>query len=365
MYDDFIDNGNQVSYELYRKLFDQQNIGFGATSTDECEQCLRYERHKAQVSESEHSPEECSICSEAKIHIDKASEARKLYREDIIRPNCYSVDMQKVLIIPKLTTKESFFTSRLVCFNETFASGSEGGKDYTIMWNEAVSGRKAADVASSYTKFFTETGEKTPIFWADNCAGQNKNWTLYTAFVTLVNCEWGPDEITVKYFEPGHSFMKADTVHGLIGKKLKRTPEVITFKDLTNLVSNSSSRIELVEMQCDDFYKFVQGNRTRNTQNIKMPRLCELVEVKFVRGSKLLFYKQRHTSEEYTGVEFLRVKFQIEPVPGRAEVSRGISSKKKAGILEILQHVQPLQRKFYSDLRTNDASLDLVSRFDL
>ena len=42
----------------------------------------------------------------AKIHIDKASEARKLYREDIIRPNCYSVDMQKVLIIPKLTTKE-------------------------------------------------------------------------------------------------------------------------------------------------------------------------------------------------------------------------------------------------------------------
>jgi hypothetical protein len=37
----------------------------------------------------------------------------------------YAVDMQKVIILPKLATKEIFFVRRLVGFNETFASLSE------------------------------------------------------------------------------------------------------------------------------------------------------------------------------------------------------------------------------------------------
>ena len=62
------------------------------------------------------------------------------------------------------------------------------------MWHEGVSGRKACDVASAYTKFFIETGEKNPIFWADNCAGQNKNWVLFTAMALVVKTECGPED---------------------------------------------------------------------------------------------------------------------------------------------------------------------------
>ena len=63
---------------------------------------------------------------------------------------CYSADMQKVIILPKLTTKEHIFTSQLVCFNETFSAGESGASDYTVLWHEALNGRKAGDVTSAF-----------------------------------------------------------------------------------------------------------------------------------------------------------------------------------------------------------------------
>ena len=36
-----------------------------------------------------------------------------------------TVDMQKIILLPKTTLKEHFFVSRLVVFNETFASVKE------------------------------------------------------------------------------------------------------------------------------------------------------------------------------------------------------------------------------------------------
>ena len=53
-----------------------------------------------------------------------------------------------------------------MCFNETFSAGESGASDYTVLWHEALNGRKAGDVKSAF--------------------GQNKNWTLFTAFVLLV-----------------------------------------------------------------------------------------------------------------------------------------------------------------------------------
>ena len=64
--------------------------------------------------------------------------------------NCFTADMQRVILFPKLTTKENLFVNRLVTFNETFASKNPGKPDYCILWYEAIAGRKAPDVASAF-----------------------------------------------------------------------------------------------------------------------------------------------------------------------------------------------------------------------
>ena len=88
------------------------------------------------------------------------------------------------------------------------------------LWPEAISGRFETD---------------TVIFWADNCTGQNKNWTLYTVLCRCVNQNWSPQSITTKYFERGHTFMCADNDHGSIGRKMKKCPKICTFQDFIDV----------------------------------------------------------------------------------------------------------------------------------
>ena len=59
----------------------------------------------------------------------------------------FTADMQKVLLLPKSTTKNHFFVRRLVVFNETFACMSGSLPDFCILWHQALSGRIAAEVA--------------------------------------------------------------------------------------------------------------------------------------------------------------------------------------------------------------------------
>jgi len=124
-----------------------------------------------------------------------------------------SVDLQKVIqVMPRLPgVKMAVFTRRLVVFHETFALLKSLSNTISIVWHEAISGRTADDIASSFiTAMKQESGVKHFTFWVDNCFDQNKNWTLYTAMVSYVNHESGPESITFKYLIAGHTFMSAE-----------------------------------------------------------------------------------------------------------------------------------------------------------
>ena len=64
--------------------------------------------------------------------------------------------MQRIILLPKLTTKENLFVNRLVTFNETFASKNLGKPDYCILWHEAIAGRKASDIASAFLQLIRQ-----------------------------------------------------------------------------------------------------------------------------------------------------------------------------------------------------------------
>lgn len=55
---------------------------------------------------------------------------------------------------------------------------------------------------------------KNISIWMDNCVAQNKNWCLLTFLIYVINSkEIETTEINLFYFEPGHSFMSADSFH--------------------------------------------------------------------------------------------------------------------------------------------------------
>lgn len=213
-------------------------------------------------------------------------------------------------------------------FNETFAS-LQLDENICIVWHEALRGRTATDIASAYYNLIKNSDSQISefIFWVDNCSAQNKNWTLYSSFVTFVNAEWGPATITLKYFEPGHSFMAADSVHGNISVEMKRHENIYDFDQLVNIIEKSSRKTKCVVLNFSDFFLFQDGCRQRKNSNI--PLLESVRIIQFRKGSKNFFYKKSFADETFTEVDFLKKKFDINFPDNAISEPLGLNTKKK------------------------------------
>ncbi|CAH0403849.1 unnamed protein product [Chilo suppressalis] len=62
----------------------------------------------------------------------------------------YTVDMQKVICMPLLNSKDYFFSRKLILFNESFVPPGKDKDAACVIWHEGESGRKVYNIASTY-----------------------------------------------------------------------------------------------------------------------------------------------------------------------------------------------------------------------
>ena len=344
MWKDYQAKGFDVSYSLYQREFHNMNIGFARPSQDDCKICLNKALHKDNLEISGHDKLLCSECRQYQCHENRYKRAREEYKKDteLIDKSIFATDMQKIILLPKMTTKEHFFVSRLVVFNQTFASLQEHG-DFVVLWHEGTNGRLAADVASAYIKCITLAGKDRIVFWADNCSGQNKNWVLYTALTWCVNQEWGPKSVTIKYLEKGHTFMRADSVHGSIAIKMKKKT-IHTFDDFVQVCQEAGKKIKPVAMHYSDFYKFVAAQKSRQSKKTTLPKLSQICEVEFRKGTKSMHFKHSF-DDPSTEVEILKQDFVTNEEPAKLHKPRGLSQEKKKDILSLISTFPASKKK--------------------
>ena len=133
--------------------------------------------------------------------------------------------MQKVMLLPYMIgNKLCAFTSRLVCFHETFAplgdQRQKTGKQQVraLLWHKATAGRYAAEVTS--VTVCTKCGSMDGIlFFA------NKNWYLFTTMVTVLNgviSFFGLQSVTFKQLETVHTFLSCDSYYGLVERRRRK-----------------------------------------------------------------------------------------------------------------------------------------------
>lgn len=111
----------KCSYEKYRKAVKERNISFIKLGEEECENCLRQDVHVRAEHQNETSIQECHSCQKWGEHKRRAERGRHHYRldaerEELIDLSFRSVDLQKVIMLPRKPTK------RISAFHETFAS---------------------------------------------------------------------------------------------------------------------------------------------------------------------------------------------------------------------------------------------------
>ena len=99
-----------------------------------------------------------------------------------------SADMEKVILLPRWPGFNlCLFTKRVVVINESFApilnKVTKFGMKKSWVANDE-------DVASAFIKAMRSSQFRDYqhfLIWLDNCAGQNKNWTIITALTKFVN----------------------------------------------------------------------------------------------------------------------------------------------------------------------------------
>ena len=131
-------------------------------------------------------------------------------------------------MLPRLPgLKQATFCKRLVLFNEAFTPVGRKSKGKVSHQLECYGMKPSReDLQKMYLilsfSFYPKIVINNFVFWADNFSGQNKNWFLYTVLVNEVNRTNGTtNELTIKYFEPGHTFMSADNFHNVIKQEMR------------------------------------------------------------------------------------------------------------------------------------------------
>lgn len=160
--------------------------------------------------------------------------------------------MQSLMDFPKLTTKEHLFISRLLTFNETFASNTPGQPDHCIIWHKAITDRKVHDNASAFLQLIRDSNV---WIWAYSCGVQNKNWYLFTRLAQCVNTG-----------DQNQSLLNttADGTHGNIGKLFRKRSTVASFDNFVEVCKNKNSNIKTIILDLSSVYEISENSRARS-----------------------------------------------------------------------------------------------------
>lgn len=361
MYSDYLAKSSQCgeakcSYETYRKEVKRKNISFTRLGEEQCEHCLLHDTHVKAEHDGNEESRDCLVCATWEEHKRRVETSKQHYRRDAEREptedtTVRSVDPQKIIMLPRMPgVKVAVFTRRITAFHETFATVSKksGGKrkNISVVWHEGIASREAEEVASAYVAALRkERDVPHVVYWMDNCATQNKNWCLLTTLVSVVNDQTTAiTDVTLKYFEPGHTFMSADSVE----QQMKRQPGgvVLDFDDFKSVVASSNSgKVDVVELHSKDILGWQDGHTVSKLQTA--PHLADMAQVQFRRGSREMWVKLSHDQDEFTPLNFLEKNFCLGfPMPLRSG-DKGVEKGKKEDIIKNLCPLMPPTRQVF------------------
>ena len=182
--------------------------------------------------------------------------------------------------------------------------------------------------------------------------------------VNEVNAKHGGSAtIILKYFEPGHTFMSADSFHHQVEQGMRKLKKVEDFEDFVGIVNKCG---QAVVMKYDDFFQIPRGVSTAKYAKNK-PKLEVIQVVKFVRGSEKMFWKTSHNQTDLQSALFLQKKYakDIGNDFQCNDRTRGVYSEKKENIVKLLcPHMKIQRQTFWYELVINDTSVDLITERD-
>ncbi|CAH1115662.1 unnamed protein product [Psylliodes chrysocephalus] len=262
-------------------------------------------------------------------------------------------------MLPRIDTfKQVFFTQRIIAFNESFVRVGKNQKSAcpaAVIWHEALAGRKKEEICSVFHKYLLSQRDVLTIkIWLDNCAAQNKNWTLFSFIAHIINSsEIAANNIEIYYFEPGHTFMSADSFNHQVEQSLNSYDsasktggggKVYDFSDFQGAIQQVKMKnVNVLTMNLTDFKEWKDNSSLQKIKKYSpKPYLSDIVKLKFERGSFSMWYSYEYDSP-YKEQNFVTAKYL-----------KNIDEPKSRLICRGIKKLCPLmpenQRRFWEEL---------------
>jgi len=237
-----------VSKRQYRGIVNKSlNIGFQKPKKDRCNLCSIVHENTNPRSLREKYKDQFTK------HFNNWNKARKLRDEDKREARkdasigVFSFDLQKQLQCPHSQISAFYYLQRLNIYNLTvFDMMKRLG--YCMLWHEGMGRRGSSEIGSCILEYLTreiKSGKTDLRAYSDNCAGQNKNRYLFAQYLNVAMKY--KVKITHTYFEPGHTQMEADSIHGRIEKSTK-LEEIFTFSDWVEKIKDAKEELPKYEV---------------------------------------------------------------------------------------------------------------------
>lgn len=208
------------------------------------------------------------------------------------------MDMQSVLLCPKLLVSEQYYKQKLALHNFTFYI--KNTKDvHLYVWHEGEGGVNSNNITSCIIHFLQNccTLHKKVVLISDGCTYQNRNKVLCSALANFARSK--KIEIEQLILERGHTMMEVDSVHSTLENVFN--PPICAPSDYISRMScarpSQPYKINLLDYKFFKDYEHVPGNFKTIRPGMKTgdPAVCDIRALLYKNNN--VMYKLRHTDE--------------------------------------------------------------------
>jgi len=346
-----------ASRDCYRRIFcNDFNLGFATPKTDTCRTCSAYETLKAaSSSDADRSKHE----TELTVHKSEAAKAFQLLQKDTgiydeSEQLTLAFDLQQALPTPKLNVGPAFYKRKIMTYNVGIHNCGQNTA-VMMLWPETVAGRGADEIGSCILKYFNSVtvSSRKLVVYSDNCSGQNKNFTIMSLWLYLINTGKF-DEIRHIFPISGHTLLPCDRDFGDIERVLRKHEQIYTPDEYSRIIASArrTNPFTVHQMMRDDFVTFEKianctVNRKVTVAGTKV-NFRKVTQFKFNKELKCgMCIKYTHDENE----NWQQVNLQKR---GRQYVKytdvRPIAKNKLDDVTSLLAYVPPVFHAFYSSI---------------
>lgn len=366
-----------LSEYLFRETFNKEfNIGIKQPKTDVCSECVKY---KVKLAEQHITyNEKCILEAEKLTHLKTVENKFLEFRNDIDEAKrnkafkVYTMDLQKTLETPSLNVSVAYYKRSLWTYNFCMYDEAQR-KAFMYVWHEGVASRGADEISSCVKKRIdidiAEGVEKVTIY-SDSCGGQNKNIKL-TLMLKKILCEHeNLNEISQKFFVPGHSKNNCDRSFALVERQRKFTEDICIPDHWVNIISQAKKtepKFSVHKMEVTDFYssnnilKLVVNRKIdANKQKISWHDIDSITNIK---GDPFSLYikKKGETLQHKIDLHKKHVTekmFSETMLEHTSENGRRIKQDKYNDLISLLRFIDIKYHAFYQNLQCDEDAED-------